>query len=278
MKSYSLWEWLFFYYKGGSKLIIKRKVTKTDEVQIKTMHLDNLLQLVQEQNNDPVESAYLFEAQSTQAYSIWIRVNFTTTTNNQEEKCEEVRVVDEEPEEGEVTLPFNVNELLGLDMESKIIKEKKQETQSSGHVKLAVVIYHNAALYLLNDTKKSYTSELEPFIRALQRKPCIDEKTLQEHKLDYSKDLPIEIDMNQNFFSLQTVQYTLKEIFDNRAQLTMYAIMSRNDHSLALSIEGHQLIYQGNHKDSSPTIFLEALQHFMTADFATFQQHFILQD
>ena len=259
-------------------MILRRQVTQTNEIQIQTILLDNLLQLIQEQNNDPVEAAYLFEAQSTKAYSIWIRVNFTTTKNKQEEQCEEVHVTDEEPEEVEVALPFNINELLGLDTEATTVKEEKHALQAGGHVELAVVIYHNAALYLLNDSKKSYTSELEPFIRALQRKPCIDEKKLQEHKLDYSKDLPIEIDMNQNFFSLQTVQYTLKEIFDNRAQLTMYAIMSRNDHSLALSIEGHQLIYQGNHKDSSPTVFLEALQHFVTADFATFQQHFILQD
>lgn len=259
-------------------MIIKRNITKTDEIQIKTMHLDNLLQLVQEQSNDPVEATYLFEAQSTQAYSIWIRVNFTATTNKQEEQCEEVRVIDEEPEEIEVILPFNVNELLGLDTEAATVKEEKHTLQPSGHVELAVVIYHNAALYLLNDTKKSYTSELEPFIRALQRKPCIDEKKLQEHALDYSNDLPIAIDLNQILFSLQTVQYTLKEIFDNRAQLTLYAMMSRNDHSVALTIEGQQLIYQGNHQDSSPTVFLEALQHFMTADFATFQQHFILQD
>ncbi|WP_108307480.1 hypothetical protein [Metalysinibacillus jejuensis] len=258
-------------------MIIKRQVTQTDEIQIKVIVLDNLLQLIQEQSNDPVEAAYLFEAQSTQDYSIWIRVRFTTT-KNQEEKCEEVRVIDEEPEEIEVTLPFNVNELLGLDTEATTVKEEKHALQPGGHVELAVVIYHNAALYLLNDTKKSYTSELEPFIRALQRKPCIDEKKLQEHALDYSKNLPIAIDLNQNFFSLQTVQYTLKEIFDNRAQLTLYAMMSRNDHSVVLTIEGQQLIYQGNHQDSSPTVFLEALQHFMTADFATFQQHFILQD
>lgn len=257
-------------------MIVRRKVTKTDEIQIKTMHLDNLLQLVQKQNNDPVEAAYLFEAQSTQAYNICIRVHFTT--NSQEEKCEEVYVIDEEPEKIEVDLPFNVNELLGLDMESKVIKEEKRRTQSGGHIELAVVIYHNAALYLLNETKKNYTSELEPFIRALQRKSCIDEKRLQEHKLNYSKDLPIAIDLNQNFYSLQTVRYTLKEIFDNRAQLTMYTVTSRNDHSLALTVEGQQLIYQSNHQNSSPTIFFEALQQFMTEDFATFQQHFSLQD
>ena len=257
-------------------MIIRRQVTQTDEIQIKTMHLDNLLQLVQEQNNNPTEATYLFEAQSTQAYNIWIRVHFTT--NSQEEQCEEVHVIDEEPEKVEVDLPFNVNELLGLDMESKIIKEEQQRTQSGGHIELAVVIYHNAELYLLQDTKQNYTSELEPFIRALQRKSCIDEKKLQEHKLNYNKDLPIAIDLNQNFYSLQTVQYTSKEIFDNRAQLTLYAMMSKNDYSVALTIEGQQLIYKGNHQDSSPTVFLEALQHFMTTDFATFQQHFILQD
>ncbi|KFL44622.1 hypothetical protein CH76_02165 [Lysinibacillus sp. BF-4] len=257
-------------------MIIRRQVTQTDEIQIKTMHLDNLLQLVKKHNNNPTEATYLFEAQSTQAYNIWIRVHFTT--NNQEEKCEEVRVIDEEPEKVEVNLPFNVNELLGLDMESKIIKEEQQRTQSGGHIELAVVIYHNAELYLLQDTKQNYTSELEPFIRALQRKSCIDEKKLQEHKLNYSKHLPITIDLNQNFYSLQTVRYTLKEIFDHRAQLTMYAMTSRNDHSLALTVEGQQLIYQSNHQNSSPTIFLEALQQFMTEDFATFQQCFRLQD
>ena len=257
-------------------MIIRRQVTQTDEIQIQAIHLDNLLQLIQEQNNNPVEAAYLFEAQSTKAYSIWIRVHFTT--NSQEEKCEEVHVIDEEPEKVEVDLPFNVNELLGLDMESKIIKEEQQRTQSGGHIELAVVIYHNAELYLLQDTKQNYTSELEPFIRALQRKSCIDEKKLQQHKLNYNKDLPIAIDLNQNFYSLQTVRYTLKEIFDNRAQLTMYAMTSRNDHSLALTVEGQQLIYQSNHQNSSPTIFLEALQQFMTEDFATFQQLFRLQD
>lgn len=257
-------------------MILRRQVTQTNEIQIQTIHLNNLLQLIQKQNNNPVEAAYLFEAQSTKAYSIWIRVNFTTKANKPEEQCEEVHVVETEPEKIEVDLPFNVNELLGLDMESKIIEEEKQRTQSGGHVELAVVIYHNAELYLLQETKQNYTSELEPFIRALQRKSCIDEKRLQEHKLNYSKDLPIAIDLNQNFYSLQTIRYTLKEIFDNRAKLTMYAMTSRNDHSLALSIEGHQLIYQSNHQNSS--IFLEALQQFMTEDFATFQQHFSLQD
>ncbi|GGG16865.1 hypothetical protein GCM10007425_09020 [Lysinibacillus alkalisoli] len=169
-------------------MIIRRKITKTDEVQIRAMYLDNLVQLVQKQNNDPVEAAYLFEAQSTQTYNIWIRVTFTTTTNSQEEKCKEVNVVGEELEKIEVDLPFNINELLGLDMKTKTVKEEKQKTQetlSSGHVELTVVIYHNATLYLLQDTKQSYTGELEPFIRALQRKPCINEKKFQEHELNY---------------------------------------------------------------------------------------------
>lgn len=256
-------------------MIIRRQVTQTDEIQIKTMHLDNLLQLVQEQNNNPTEATYLFEAQSTQAYNIWIRVHFTT--NSQEEKYEEVHVIDEEPEKVEVDLPFNVNELLGLDMESKIIKEEQQRTQSGSHIELAVVIYHNAALYLLNETKKNYTGELEPFIRALQRKSCIDEKKLQEHKLNYSKNLPIAIDLNQNFYSLQTIRYTLKEIFDNRAQLTMDAIISRNNNEIILIIEAQELIYQGYHQENSPSTFLKILQHFLTVDFSLFQRYFIIK-
>ena len=65
-------------------MIIRRQVTQTDEIQIKTMHLGNLLHLVQQHNNNPTEATYLFEVQSTQAYNIWIRVHFTT--NRQEEK------------------------------------------------------------------------------------------------------------------------------------------------------------------------------------------------
>lgn len=124
---------------------------------IKTMKLENLLEMIVQQEDEKRTETYLFEIQKTDHLTFFIKVEF---------KKEKVDIVKEENEAPEMDL---ANEMISSTLEvdqlfGEPIIQTSQTDRVIGLTELSLVALSKDTFYELEGSKRYDNESLEPFI------------------------------------------------------------------------------------------------------------------
>lgn len=253
-------------------MIIKKEITTTQEIKIETIKLENLLEMIVQQEDEKRTETYLFEIQKTDHFTFFIKIEL---------KKEDVGIVKEEIETPEMDL---ANEMIQSTLEvdqlfGKPVIQTTQEDAEIGLTELSLAVLSKDTFYELEESKRYYNENLEPFIRTLQSKKCFSIEQLSKHDIKLepvSKDaLDPDIDINR-FFKADSISYSLNEIFENRDKIEIISISRETNNNITLTFSNQSITFKGNLEKDDVSQFTEVIQKFLQLNQKEFCKYFEL--
>ena len=267
-------------------MIIQREIVKTEDIEIRTEAMPDLLDRILEQEVEKRDESIFFEIRDSDNKTFFLNVLFQSVLKENKESNEEDQDQQSEKiEENHFVSQFVKSSFNSLENMDKEHQEDEQESVETGEVLLYLVVLDNGEFNRIIDSKRTYNDAHEQFIIKISSKKMFTEKELERNGflLMKQESNQLEIEDVNFYFNPNFISLGIENFYDSRHSLEISSIGQKvdsntNKKNICINTADHQFIFKIPFDLLTSKEYINVMNKFNESSLEDFKNFFVVQN